>query len=453
MVGFVADAGSGRVVGIDILLERDSAGFVRWLRSYVSGLGVEVIVSDDFSTYKPVVERLGVEHQVCPAHVRKNVWVRLGEIKGWDRYKARIMYDFQSVIDAPWIGTPHLGGWPGLHLPTEAFWSLLPAFVVVTVVGAIETIGDSVAIQQVSRRRPQAGDFRLVQGALNADGVGNLLSGLAGTVPNTTYSSSISVVTITGIAARRVGVYTGFFFILLAFSPKVVALLLAIPNAVAAAYTMALTALIFVEGFRIIARDGLDPRKAMVVGVSFWIGVGFQNQVIFPDLLSGTLGALLGNGMTTGALCAILMTAFLEFTASRRRRLTVGLEFSSLPKIDEFLREFASKIGWNETSSDRLRSAGEETLSSLLQDDLREDANGRRLTVTARLTEDAVELEFLAASEEENLEDRLAYLDEQPETPDEREISFRLLRHYASSVSHRKYHNIDVVSVLVEGSR
>ena len=64
-----------------------------------------------------------------------------------------------------------------------------------------------------------------------------------------------------------------------------------------------------------------------------------------------------------------------------------------------------------------------------------------------------MELEFLAASEEENIEDRLAYLDEQSETPDEREISFRLLRHYASSVNHRKYHNIGVVSVQVQGSR
>ena len=363
------------------------------------------------------------------------------------------MFDYQSVLDAPWIGIPDVGGWPGFHLPSEAFWALLPAFVVVTIVGAIETIGDSVAIQQVSRRRPRAGDFRLVQGALNADGVGNLLSGIAGTVPNTTYSSSISVVTITGIAARRVGVYTGLFFILLVFSPKIVALLLAIPNAVAAAYTMVLIALIFVEGFRIVMRDGMDPRKAMVVGVSFWMGVGFENKVIFPDLLTGPLGALFGNGMTTGALCAILLTMFLELTSSRRRRLAVELEASSFPKIDEFLRDFAARTGWNEASTERLRSAGEETLASLLQVSQREDEDGRKLTVSVRLVEDVVEMEFLASSDEDNLEDRLAYLDEQSETPDEREISFRLLRHYASSVNHRQYHNLDVVTVQVPGSR
>lgn len=64
-----------------------------------------------------------------------------------------------------------------------------------------------------------------------------------------------------------------------------------------------------------------------------------------------------------------------------------------------------------------------------------------------------MELEFLAISDEDNLQDRLTYLSDQPETVDEREISFRLLRHYASSVEHHKYHNVDIVGVEVEVSR
>ena len=64
-----------------------------------------------------------------------------------------------------------------------------------------------------------------------------------------------------------------------------------------------------------------------------------------------------------------------------------------------------------------------------------------------------MELDFLAASSAENLEDRLAYLSEQPELVDEHEISYRLLRHYAASVRHQKYHDVDIVSVLVEDLR
>ena len=213
------------------------------------------------------------------------------------------LYNAQRVLEAPWIGVP-LGSWPGLDLtPGPEFWALLPAFVVVTLVGAIETIGDGVAIQRVSRRRPRATDFRVVQGALNADGVGNLLSGIAGAPPNTTYSSSVSLAEVTGVAARRVGVVIGVVFVGLAFFPKVAALLIAIPGPVAAAYVTVLIALLFVQGMKIIVQDGVDHRKAAVVGMSFWIGVGFQNQWIFADLLGdGFLGVLLGNGMTSGAL-------------------------------------------------------------------------------------------------------------------------------------------------------
>ena len=51
------------------------------------------------------------------------------------------------------------------------------------------------------------------------------------------------------------------------------------------------------------------------------------------------------------------------------------------------------------------------------------------------------------------MEDRIAYMSEQAETPDVGEISFRLLRHYTSSVRHRKYYGIDIVTVEVEGAR
>ena len=104
------------------------------------------------------------------------------------------IYDAASVREASWIGMPPLV-YPGLDLGFgPEFWVLLPAFVLVTVVGAMDTLGDGVAIQRVSWRRPRAVDFRAIQGALSADGLGNLLAGLAGTLPNTTRATGISIV-------------------------------------------------------------------------------------------------------------------------------------------------------------------------------------------------------------------------------------------------------------------
>ena len=364
------------------------------------------------------------------------------------------LYDVQPVVDAPWVGIP-FGSWPGFDLnPGVEFWALLPAFIVVTIVGAIETIGDSVAIQQVSRRQPRATDFRVVQGALNADGLGNLLSGLTGTLPNTTYSSSVPLAGVTGVAARRVGVAIGAIFVLLAFFPKVAAVLIAIPGPVAAAYITVVIGVLFVQGMKIVIQDGVDHRKAAVVGLSFWIGVGFQNQVIFADQLGGGIaGVFLGNGMTSGAIVAIVMMSFMELTSPRRRRLEVALEMAALPKIQEFLRTFASKHGWSAASMDRLASAGEETLAILLQENNdATDGAMRRLTVAVRMEGHSVEMEFVTALEGQNMEDRLAYLSALPPVADERDVSFRLLWHYASSVRHQKYHGVDIITVSVAGT-
>ena len=366
------------------------------------------------------------------------------------------LYDVEQIADAPWVGVP-MGSWPGIDVtPGTEFWALLPAFVLFTAVSSIETIGNSVAIQRVSRRRPRATDFRVVQGALNADGVGKLLSGFAGTLPSTPYGTSVAIAEVTGVSARRVGVVIGVIFVAVAFFPKFTALLIAIPAPVAAGFLTVLIGLLFVQGMRVIIQDGVDHRKAVLVGMSFWLGTGFQNGWIFPELLGeGFLGILLGNGMTAGALIAIAMMVFLELTSPRRKRLRVALDIESLPKLKDFLEEFATKARWDSESMQRLTLVGEETLTSLLSAE-GDDVNREKphsLSVSARVIGGGAELEFVSTVGEENLEDRLAYVGGSVEIADTREISFRLLRHYASSLRHQKYHGMDIVTVQVDKVR
>ena len=362
------------------------------------------------------------------------------------------LYNVALVAGASWVGLPD-GEWPGLDLGFGAvFWALLPAFVFVTLVGAIETIGDAVAIQRVSWRGTRAVDFRTVEGAVGADGVGNLLSGLAGTVPNTTYSTSISVTELTGVASRRVGVAIGIIFVVLAFLPKALAVILAIPNPVVAAYATVLLAMLFVVGMKVVVHDELDYRTGLVVGVSFWAGVGFQNGVIFPEYFAAFAGGLLQNGMTAGGLVAILMTLFVELTAPRPSRIEVEFGMEALPKLREFLAGFASRGGWDKAMVDRLDAAGEETLLTLMrQEEAGEGRERRRLRLTARKEGGGALLEFVAAAGAENIQDRIALLGTGPvEAPDEREISLRLLRHIASRVHHQQYHDTDIVTVHVD---
>ena len=362
------------------------------------------------------------------------------------------IYDIGIVGEALWFGVPG-GGWPGFELrPSPEFWAMLPAFVFVTLVGAIETIGDGMAIQRVSWRKRRATDFRAVQGAVAADGVGNLLSGLLATVPNTTYSNSVSIVDITGIAARRVGICIGATFVALAFLPKATAVLLAIPNPVVGAYIVVLIAILFVLGVEMVVQEGIDYRKATIIGVSFWVGAGFQNGWIPSEHFGRWAGQLLENGMTSGGLVAIALSAFMELSGPRRRRLDTGLNIEAQPKVRKFLEDFASRAGMGEETAARLGLAAEETLLVLLDQVEEGDTLGRRrLRVTARADAGGAELEFLAAAGEGNIEDRVAFLGARgAEMPVERDFSLRLLSHIATSVRHQKYHDTDIVSVRVD---
>lgn len=364
-------------------------------------------------------------------------------------------YDVDRIVAAAWVGLPE-GGWPGFDVDFgPVFWGLLPAFVFVTLVGAIETVGDGVAIQRVSWRKPRAVDFRAVQGAVSADGVGNLLSGLMGTVPNTTYSTSVAVTALTGVGARSVGVVLGLAFIVMAFIPKALAVVLAIPGPVAAAYITVLLAMLFVVGMRIVIQDGIDYRKGLIAGMAFWIGVGCESDVIFPEYISTVAGGLLQNGMTAGGLVAILLTLFVELTAPRRRRIQAPFEVASLPRIREFLAAFASRSGWDEAMAQRLDAAAEEALLTLLREDEGEEggdeaAGRRRLQLTAHKETGGAVLEFIAGPGEDNLEDRIALIGEGSDVAPEREVSLRLLRHLASSVHHQQYHDTDIVTICVD---
>ena len=361
------------------------------------------------------------------------------------------LYDTGRIGEAPWIGWP-ASAWPGLDVRFDsAFWTLLPVFMIVTLVGAVKTIGDTIGIQQVSWRRPRATDFRAVQRAVAADGVGNFLSGLAGTAPNTTYSPSVAVVELTGVAARSVGVCIGVLFVMIAFLPKATAALLAVPEPVIAAYATVLTAMLFVGGMRMVVQDGVDYRESLVVGLAFWLGVGFQNQAIFADYLGGAVGSIFGNGMTAGGLTAILMTLVMGLVA-RRRKMAAKLHVESLSKIDEFLRRFARDKRWHQAATERLCAVAEEAILSLVPD---EDAStveeARHLLLVVRGDSRAAELEFIASEVEQNIEDRLALLGPWAEETGGREFSLRLLRHYASRVRHQQYYDVDILTVRVEG--
>ena len=363
--------------------------------------------------------------------------------------------DADRIVNAGWFGVPEVPELGFDLTPGKEFWVLLPSFAVLTLVLGLKTISDGVVVQQASRRRPRAIDFRQIQGMVSANGIGMLLAGITGTLPpmaNSSYSQSL--ISLTGVAARRVGFGVAIVIVVLALFSKFAAVLLTIPGPVLGAYLMLAMGMLFVSGWQTILRDGLDARRVLVVALASALGLGLHGHPVTKDLFGEELGALLGNGVTIGAVVAIGMTLLLEATSARRERLEVTFDMASLPAIDEFLVGVAAKLNWNEVSTSRLRLAGEETLASLLTGEHDgEDSQEARLRVVARPQGEMVELEFVATTRHENIEDQLAFVTDEATVPDVNDLSLRMLRHHASAIRHQKFHGVDIVTVQVEGSR
>ncbi len=362
--------------------------------------------------------------------------------------------DADRLADAGWFGIPEVPSLGVALTPSKEFWVLLPSFAVLTLMLGLKTVSDGVVIQQASRRRPRAIEFRQIQGTVSVNAVGMMLGGFSGTLPTTVNSSySLSLISLTGVAARRVGVGVAAVTVFLALFSRFTAVLLIIPKPVLGAYLMLAMGTLFVSGFQIVMRGGLDAQKMLVVAVASALGLGLHGHPIARDLFGDEYGELLGSGVTVGAIAAIAMTLLVEAMSTRRSRLEVTLDPASIPAINEFLAQLASRLRWNEASALRLRSAGEETLASLLAQD--HDAEGSerpRLSITARPQATSVELEFVATTRQENIEDQLAFLAEEVNVPSVDDLSLRLLRFHASAVRHQKFHGVDIVTVQVEGS-
>jgi xanthine/uracil permease len=247
---------------------------------------------------------------------------------------------FQSGYDMsyPWIGS-FQGIWPGLtldlrfeHLPVFGAMALL------TVINGVQAIGNSMAIQQISHRQPRPINYDVVQGTLYADALGNILSGLVGTVPNETYSENISIQKVTGVTSRSVGICGALLLIALPFSPKLSLFLVNLPTPVFGGFLMGLAAMMLPTGLELVFSHGITHRTGLMVGVSLCLGLVAESGNFFPHLFPISLGVFLNNGVAAGGLAAIILSVLFQLTEIRGYSTTIPAGIENMPILSENIR-------------------------------------------------------------------------------------------------------------------
>ena len=354
--------------------------------------------------------------------------------------------DMTNFNAAGWFGLPR-ADWPGVQLQFQAdHWPVFVAFLIATVSGTIETVGDVVAVQKVSKRNFRKVDYDSVQGALYADGVGNALAGLAGTVPNTTYSSNISLLELSGVASRRVGLYGAILLGLIAFFPKVSGFVLDIPGSALGAATFVLIGRLFVTGVRVATLEGVTPQTAMIVSIAFWGGFAAENELFFADLLPGTVRPLVGNAITTGSAIALLLAVIFLLKPVRRTKETLRADLKDLPRLQEFVDRTTARFRFDDSLQHDLQLCCEEVFACLCEADA-EEGSERPVAVRCTLEEDTVLVEITDSSSVEDVD--------LPRVPDDigaarledlRHLGLVLVSKLANDVNHLKISGRNYIS-------
>ena len=219
--------------------------------------------------------------------------VLLGVVAGYLLSLGLGVVDLQAVQSAPWFQVPTLYA-PSFNI--QAILIILPASLVVLA----EHVGHLVVTGNIVGRdlMKDPGLHRSLLG----DGISNVLSGLVGATPNTTYGENIGVMAITKVYSVWVIGGTAIIAILVSFSGKLAALIRSIPTPVMGGVCILLFGIIAAAGIRMLVEKKVDYTKSRNL---------ILTSVVLISGISGAaikLGTVQLKGMALGTMVAILLS-------------------------------------------------------------------------------------------------------------------------------------------------
>lgn len=221
----------------------------------------------------------------------------------------------QKVSEADWIGLPVIWSNTGLSIFNEELdvSMLITAIITIAPISLatiVEHIGDMCAISSTVGK-PFVADPGLHR-TLVGDGLATAIAALFGAPANTTYGENTGVLALSKVYDPRVIRLAAVFAIILSFSPKFAAIIVAMPAATMGGVSLVLYGMISSVGVRNVVENKVDFTKsrnvliaAMIMGLA--IGVTYSGAIQIP-LGSITISL---SGMAVGALVGILMNAIL----------------------------------------------------------------------------------------------------------------------------------------------
>lgn len=190
--------------------------------------------------------------------------------------------DFSALQNTKVVSVPAI-----LPFKPEFNIGAILSFVVIYLVSATETIGDTTALASSALDR-NVTDKELA-GSIACDGFVSSIGGLFGCTPITSFSQNVGLVAMTKVV-NRFTIGTGAIILIVAgIFPVFGALLTTVPQAVLGGCTIMMFGTIVVAGFQMLGKCGYTQRNTTIAALSLSVGLGFTQCSdmfkIFPQIV------------------------------------------------------------------------------------------------------------------------------------------------------------------------
>jgi len=214
------------------------------------------------------------------------------------------LVSFGNVGKAGWVSIPKL-----MPYGFEFNIGAVVAVVLISIVSAIETVGDTNATTKGGAGREATDDE--ISGATYADGLGSAVAGLFGGLPNTSFSQNAGIVAMTGVMSRHVVTISALILIACGLIPKIGALVSSMPLPVLGGGVIVMFGMIISSGLNMLSEVEMNRRNMVIMAVSLSVGLGLSQVPTAVQHVTGTLNTLLVSGLLPTAVIAIVLNLIL----------------------------------------------------------------------------------------------------------------------------------------------
>lgn len=219
---------------------------------------------------------------------------------------------FMGILDLSQVSTAQLISVPKIPFVDFHFsfdLSAILTMIIIYIVLMAETTGTWFAVSNVCEE--PLTDENINRGVVG-EGIGCFISSMLGTTPVTGYSTNAGIISITGVASKKVFVAAGAWFVVFGLSGKLSTLISSIPAPVIGGVFVIVCGIISISGIKVIKEVDVREKEMYVIAIPMILTLALTLiPKEFIQSLPQFLQYLFGSSVATASIAAILLNRLL----------------------------------------------------------------------------------------------------------------------------------------------